>query len=179
VTADDERQIHGWHTEGISNREIARRVGMSHVSVAKVLKRTPPPLEVPAHMRAPAPVPPADDAPADDAPAIEQARYLMREAREALRAANTMGDSQLAQRQTRNAAFLMNVLARLERDEDANAGGFHITAEEVARTEATIDSRIKALSERLVPGPAAPGGIRCTDCGRALSIAWGTDAAVG
>ena len=166
MTDDEKREIHRLAGEGLSARAIARLVESTHPTIAKILASPPPPLELPAHMARLTPPIEADDAPADDAPAIVQARYLMKEARAALRSAQACGDGQLAQRQTRNAAFLMNVLARLEASEAENQGGFAISLEEVNRTRDSIRERIKSITAR--------GPVRCAKCARELSIFFGT-----
>ena len=163
MTAAQRLQIHTLHCGGMSDRAIAKIVKLAHTTVARVLAQP-----APAELLPPAPADLDDDdgAPDDDAPALDQARYLMKQAREGLRAANASGDAQLGQRQTRNAAFLANVLARLEGVERDTGGGFYLQAGDIAEANGALNDRLKALAER------GAGTLRCADCNRALSVLW-------
>jgi len=152
------------HAAGLSLRKIAGQMRLSHTSIRKVLASpAPPPVELP-----PAQAVADDDAPDDNAPALQQAQYLLAQARADLRRAQAVGDSQLAQRQTRNCAALMTVLARLER-EQSDDGSITISPGDFAAACADLEAKAKAYAER-------GGVIRCADCNRILSIQWGLGA---
>lgn len=69
---------------------------------------------------------------------------------------------------------LATTLKQLDAGAIADANVFSCPRSELLAAEATIDQRIAALALRMVPGLAAPGGLRCCDCGRALSVQLGT-----
>jgi hypothetical protein len=166
VTDDLKRQIHRMAGEGLSLRAIGRAVGLSHVTVREVLKNAAPPVlrALPSHMAPPdAPGPDADD-PGDNEPALTQARFLLAQARADLRRAQAVGDSQLAQRCTRNCTALMTVLARLEREQDA-AGQIIISEADLAAAEADLNAKARAFADR-------GGALLCSKCSRELSINW-------
>lgn len=163
MTAAEHAEIHALKVAGLSQREIAKRVGLSRPTVAKVLAEPPP---VPAHM-APAAAPPTNSPPPPDtAPAIEHARFLVEQARQGLADAQSVGDGQTAQRQTRNLAALLSVLARLEKVERQDEDIIRISRAEVTEVERSLRGRISAILSR---------PLLCSHCSRELSVQWGTD----
>lgn len=157
----DKRRIHALAAEGLSARAIARLVGSTHPTVAKVLASPPPPEAVPSHMAPPAPpAMPGTDAP--DAPALQVVRELLAEARNQFALASAVGNSADAQRYARTAAGLTPVLARLEREERDGDG-----ATRISRTE--IDNARKAVRARVAAATAH--GAVCSECARRLTVA--------
>lgn len=167
MTDPQKAEIRRLAAEGQSHRKIAEKVGVSHVTVGKVLKE-PLPNALSQHLRnrPPATPPPeASEEPADDAPALVQVRYLVSEAREQIRKANAIGDSQLAQRQVRNAAYLSNVLARLEKVEAADSDLLRFSKREIDQAMASLLERVRAVCDR---------PLLCAECSRQLSVDLGT-----
>ena len=89
----------------------------------------------------------------------------MSEARGELRKAQAAGNAELVQRQTRNAGYMANVLARLEREQEPD-GAILISPADLAAAEADLDAKARAYAER-------GGGLLCSKCSRELSIQWG------
>jgi hypothetical protein len=181
MTPAVETAIRELAARGMSRREIGRRVGLSHTSVAKVLAKSAPSSGTPspgtphetllAGLRAtPAPGMPAPAAPAidADAPALEQGRTLIRELRADLERARAISDSQSVQRLSRTIALSLPMVARLESLEAEEKGGVYITKAEIDDARDFVRSRLAAQAER--------GPLRCSKCSRELSIEWGTAA---
>lgn len=166
MTDAERAEVHALKRAGLSLREIAKRVGISRPTITAALKEPDPALfQAPAHMASPA-VPELDaDEPPADAPVLDQVRFLIAQARSGLTVALTVGDSNLAQRQTRNAAQLMNLLARLERTAADESEAVRISATEAKQIQAQLFERFAALRER---------PLLCTECNRKLSVRWGT-----
>lgn len=160
------RRVFQLAEEGLSTRAIARVVGSSHTTVARMLREpAPPPAELPAHMRPlePLAIPPGTQSP--EAPALVVVRELLAEARAQFAAASACGDSAGAQRYARTASGLMPVLARLEREDRDVDGAVRISPAEAAKTRDAMLSRIKAICNR---------PLLCAKCSRELSVFWGT-----
>jgi hypothetical protein len=152
---------------GQSQRAVGKRFGVSQPTIAKYLERAPaalPASRTGAFERRPPATQPDDAPPADNAPAITQARFLLAEAREQIRRANAIGDGQLSQRQTRNASYLTNMLAKLEKVEAQGSDTFSIPRAEIDATMVRLTQRIKTITSR---------PLLCAGCSRSLSVAWG------
>lgn len=159
MTSADESKIRDLAAAGVSMREIARQVGYSRTTVAKVLAKP----EIPAHMQPPAAPDPSTFA--TETPAIDTVRELLRDARSQVATASAVGDSQLAQRHTRNAAALASVLARLERVEATDSDVLRISRAEIKEIDESLRERIAAIVSR---------PLLCEHCSRELSVSWGT-----
>jgi hypothetical protein len=160
------RQVFQLSEEGLSTRAIARVVGTSHTTVARVLREPPPPpAELPAHMAPSAPLVIPLDASSSDAPALVVVRELLAEARAQFAAASACGDSASAQRYARTAAGLTPVLARLEREDREVDGAVRISPGDAAKTRDAMFERIKSICNR---------PLLCAKCSRELSVFWGT-----
>lgn len=160
------RRVFQLAEEGLSTRAIARVVGSSHTTVARMLREPPPPAEVPAHMRPLEPPPRSAGTGEPDAPALQVVRELLAEARAQFATASACGDSAGAQRYARTASGLMPVLARLEREDREVDGAVRISPAEAAKIQDSLLERIKAITNR--------PGLRCAKCDRELSVYFGT-----
>ncbi|HYQ00003.1 MAG TPA: helix-turn-helix domain-containing protein [Polyangiaceae bacterium] len=167
MTDAERAEVHVLKRAGLSLREIAKRVGYSRPTITAVLKESDPAeFQAPAHMAPPAAPDQEVDAPPADAPALDQVRFLIAQARAGLTDALAVGDSALAQRQTRNAAALMSVLARLERTAADESDAVRISSAEAKQIRAQLFERLSAHLDR---------PILCTECNRKLSVRWGTE----
>jgi transcriptional regulator with XRE-family HTH domain len=168
VTDAERAEVHALKRAGLSLREIAKRVGYSRPTITAVLTEPDPALfqVPPAHMAPPAAADQEVDAPPADAPALDQVRFLIAQARAGLTDALAVGNSGLAQRQTRNAAALMSVLARLERTAADESDAVRISAAEAKQIQAQLFERMRAHLER---------PLLCAECNRKLSVRWGTE----
>lgn len=164
-----EAEILRMASEGVSHREIARRLGnVSRTTVARVLKkhaeRAPAAAVAERAAKLRKQIPPEPPAPAAvdaSAPAIDQVRALMADARAQLDAAQAIGDSVTAQRCTRNSAALASVLARLERIEHADSDVLRISRPEIDEAIAGVYARVAAMLDR---------PLVCAKCSRELSV---------
>ena len=122
---------------------------------AKYVDSSPPP----AHMAPPAPVEAVEVG--DDLAA--GFRGIMNRALKRSAAAEAAGNFSAAQKDSRDAVATAAIIARVEKQ--SAPGSISVTAAQFAASEADLDARLAALAER--------EGLRCADCNRALSVAWG------
>ncbi|HVW25071.1 MAG TPA: hypothetical protein VHC69_06845 [Polyangiaceae bacterium] len=154
---------------GLSLREIAERVGFSHVSVAKWLAvpeavDVPPAVVAPAPLLSPLDVTPDGAEPLDLASTLEFVKESMRNSRNIADEARKVGNFSAAQRATRDVAAFSAIVARLEKQAVADEGSVRYSREDIDRAIAGVRERVASLVAR---------GLRCQDCGRKLAASWG------
>lgn len=154
-------------------RDAARTAGVSEGAVRQWIKRSksaplppaavipsaPPP--IPDHMAPPPPV----DAVEVGHDMVTGVRAMMNRALQRSAAAEAAGNYASAQRDSRDAAAMAVVLARLTRSEAEDRDVLRISRAEVAQIEEGLRERIAAVLSR---------PLLCEDCSRALSVSWGT-----
>lgn len=147
--------------EGLSNRAIARVLGTTHPTIAKLLKAPAPadaatPPTPPVTADDPEPDAPPTGLPGDTLTRLRemQDRYFERAAR-----FEAAGDFTAAGRAGRDAATLAPVIARLERDAKAGDGVFTFTMADVEAIRKDFRQKVHDTQHR---------GLLCADCGRRL-----------
>ena len=161
---------------GLPLREIAARVGCSHVTVAKWIERAAAAEKAapeaapryaglerdePEPSPAPAPVPPLDDVPLDAS--IDYVRRALRESFENAKTSRETGNTNGAQKSLRDVAMLSAIAARLEKQQKEGVETHSMTKDEIDAQREKIRERVAAYQAR---------GLRCADCGRALAASW-------
>ena len=146
---------------GMSARAIGRDVGLSHVTVSKLLRadsRKPPQGEaaVPADKTA---------EPTPDESHLDFARRCMRESQAIARAARAAGNFAAAQKASRDTAQYAAIVARLERTAIAEADLLRFSRAQIDEAMAALVDRVAAMCDR---------PLLCASCSRALSVEWGT-----
>lgn len=166
MNPSQKKQVLAMAATGSSHREIAERIGVSHVTVGKYLRgagvsrnaggraEVPPPAETPAPD--PSEAPPA---------AIEIVRELISKSRAEFRSATELGNANAARHFARTAAGLMPVLARLEREQNQDEHVLRIPRTEIAEAMGSVREKLAAIASR---------PLLCAHCSRQLSVEWGT-----
>jgi predicted transcriptional regulator len=137
---------------GMSQREVARRFGVSQPTIAKYLAAAPAP-------DAPAATPTTVAAIDPNASAIEIARALLAGATAGLAAAQANSDGALVQRHNRDAGNLAILIARLERDARQDDDVFTVSKSE-------IDAALEEINEKVRAVEAEP--LVCARCGHEI-----------
>lgn len=161
---------------GVSLRDAAQTAGVSEGAVRQWIKKgkrlpsgtvAPPAFPsappIPDHMAPPTPAEPAVEVGND---MVAGVRAMMNRALQRSAAAEAAGNFSSAQRDSRDAAAMATVLARLTRSEAEDRDVIRVTAVDIAAADADLTARLAAHIER-------GGVLRCADCSRALSVAWG------
>lgn len=155
---------------GVSLAEAARTAGVSEGAVRQWIKKAkakpsaPPPAglpSIPDHM---APPPPAEAVEVGH-DMVAGVRAMMNRALLRSAAAEAAGNYTSAQRDSRDAAQMATVLARLTRSEAEDRDILRISRSEVASIEEQLRERIAAILSR---------PMLCAECSRALSVTFGT-----
>lgn len=125
------------------------------------------PAPLPDHMAPPTPPPEAVEVGHDLVGTVRAmlTRTLTRSA-----AAEGAGNYTAAQRDSRDAAALVTVLARLTRSEAEESEVLRISRSEIADLEHSMRERVAAILNR---------PLLCAHCSRELSVAWGTEGLAG
>ncbi len=159
-------QAHELHAVGCPLSEIAGTLGVTKTTVSRWLKQpraeAPAPApSIPSHMAPPAPPAPALEVTEDT---VGTLRAMLNRTLKRSADAEASGNHTAAQREGRDAAMLMTVLAR-ESGKAAEEGDMtKITRSEVAKIEDSLRERIASICTR---------PLLCSACSRALSVAWG------
>ena len=164
VTPEIERQIRELAAQGISQREIGRRLGVSHTAVGTLLRRQLPSGVVIEDLRARLRDEPSAQVEPEvptAAGSLETLRSVVADARRDCDTARAVGDAQNAQRWSRTIAMLMPVLRRAESDAQAKTDVLAISRKEIDEGMAGVLTRVTAILDR--------GPLVCADCGRKLS----------
>lgn len=153
---------------GVSLEDAAAAAGVTEGTVrrwVKLAKLAPAELVlevVPGHMAPPsvplAPLPFTDP--------IALVRQLIDEQRAAIQIDRVNGNLRGAASNASTLERLVKSLKQMESHASSDADTISFPRSELVRAEGTLDARIQAY--------AARGEIRCCDCGRALSVEWGT-----
>jgi hypothetical protein len=93
---------------------------------------------------------------------LDFGRQMIIEARQRSADAHARGDFTTAAREAKNAAGLVNMMARIGAKSDGD--GLTFTRAEIAKAEATVLERVKATLDR---------PLLCAHCSRELSIEYG------
>lgn len=171
VTAEVKQLAVEEYRKGRTLDELAEAADVDARTVARWVREAAAPVAPPI-----APAPEAE-APAENAPPDEDEEFdpddslafnrairkrMLREAR----SASAVGNHTAAQRFLRDAAGVANTIARLERDQRANADTLHVTRAEIDKAIEKVEERVKAIASR---------PLLCAQCSRALSIEMATD----
>lgn len=156
---------------GCSLREAAITLGVSAPTIKRWIEEppperppsAPPPADLPAHMRPPEAPPLVAVDPNDPIALVKQ---LIKEQREAIHADRASGARGTAvSSAVATLEKLVKTLKQLEESERKTNDGITVSAAELARIEASLAERIKAICNR---------PLCCSQCSRALSVFWGT-----
>lgn len=124
-----------------------------------------PPAALPVHMRPPEPPPPLADVDLDDSIAL--VKQLIQEQRATIRAQQAAGvHGTSASSAAAVLEKLVKTLKQLQDGERKAGDGITVSAAEFGAAQADLDAKLAARIER-------GGVIRCADCERALSVAFG------
>lgn len=157
---------------GCSYREAGETLGVTAPTIQRWKKETaaappkpppsePAPADLPAHMAPP----PAVAALVVGEDLIASTRAMVNRMLTRSAASESAGSYASAQRDSRDAANLMIVLARLEKLGADDADVVRVTRADVAKIEESLKERIAAICNR---------PLLCAECSRALSVRWGT-----
>jgi hypothetical protein len=160
---------------GVSLREAGKVAGVTEGTIRVWIKKykdapppsSPAPIGIPSHM-APPPPPPPVVAVSDDITKTVQA--MLERTLERSRNAETAGNHTAAQREGRDAAALVTVLARVKAEGADDANSVRISKADVAKIAESVRERMAAICNR---------PLLCSECSRELSIRWGTGPASG
>lgn len=156
---------------GASLREAAATLGVSAPTIKRWIEAEPepsaplPPAALPVHMRPPEPPPPLADVDLDDSIAL--VKQLIQEQRATIRAQQAAGvHGTSASSAAAVLEKLVKTLKQLQDGERKAGDGITVSAAEFGAAQADLDAKLAARIER-------GGVIRCADCERALSVAFG------
>lgn len=155
------------HAQGGTTREIARAVGVSHMTVARYIRDADVKPTIAARAAALAASAPESGAPDDGLPhePPEMIRRQIAEARKRSAAAERAGDYKSATQNATLEADLTNTLLRAERGKADDADVLRISRREIDETMAQVRARIKSIVDR---------PLLCEHCSRQLSMDFGT-----
>lgn len=159
---------------GCSLRDAAETLGVTEGTIRAWKKRgggsppaaTAPAETVPDHMAPPTPPPEAVEVGHD---LVGSVRAMLNRTLTRSAAAEGAGNYTAAQRDSRDAAALVTVLARLSRSEAEDAEVLRISRVEIGELKVSLTERVAAILNR---------PLLCAHCSRALSVAWGTEGLV-
>jgi AcrR family transcriptional regulator len=160
------------HAKGATTREIAKAVGVSHMTVARWIKDADVKPTIAARAAkieaaaADAPDVPADVVLPERAP--EKLRVQIDHAWAMVEVAKRAGDYKSSAQFSKLAAELTNSLLRAERGEVEDADAIRISRREIDEKRAEIMATVKAICDR---------PLLCAQCSRQLSVDYGTGAA--
>lgn len=150
-----------------SHADAAEAAGVTAGTIRQWLKRrrvAPAPVAVPDHM---APAPDVPVVPLTFTDPIALVRQLIAEQHAAIQTDRGSGNTRGAASNAATLERLVKSLKQMEAHAVADADKIVISTAELAQAEAMIEARIAALAVR--------GPIRCAECSRELSVAWGTE----
>lgn len=160
---------------GASLREAASTLGVSAPTIKRWLdapapaeplpapsSAPPPPADLPAHMKPPEapPIVPLDTS--DPRRMVEQ---LIGDIYSMIQSNRASGDTRQMGSLAATVSKLSVTMRQLDAQAQSAADGITVSAAEVARIEASLAERIKAICNR---------PLLCAECSRELSVFWGT-----
>jgi hypothetical protein len=153
---------------GASLREAAHTLGVSAPTIKRWIETEAPapasipPATLPAHMKPPEAV---AIVPLDTSDPRRMVEQLIGDIYSMIQANRASGDTRQMGSLAATVSKLSVTMRQLDAAAQASADGITVSAAEVARIEASLAERIKAICNR---------PLLCAECSRELSVFWGT-----